>query len=375
MKKNGKIRFAIIGCGRIAYRHIEAIQANQRAELLALCDLNIDRAKERNEGVGVNIYRDYNKMLHDESIDVVCIMTPSGLHAEHAMDVINKYNKHIVIEKPMSLRVEDGERLIDAARKKGVQLFIVHQNRFNKAVQKIKSGIEKRSFGKIILGTVRLRWSRGQSYYDRDPWRGTWALDGGALTNQAIHHIDLLQWLVGDVKSVSAISATQLVNVEVEDTACAWLKFENGALGAIEATTATRPENKDLEASISILGENGTVIIEGTSVNKLITWTFDEINLDEHSENPPNVYGFGHNYIIDNVVDVLTLGGKPLVNGEEAMKSIRLLNAIYSSIELGGRELMLSDNPVSVRFGVINGQSKSIADLYRTDLVLSKELA
>jgi UDP-N-acetyl-2-amino-2-deoxyglucuronate dehydrogenase len=372
MGGKNNIRFAIVGCGRIAYRHIEAIHANPKAELIALCDWDLDRARERNEKANVKIYQDYNDMLQKEAIDVVCIMTPSGMHAEHAVDIINKYEKHIVLEKPMSLRVSDGEHLIETARKKGVKLFVVHQNRFNKAVQKIKSGIEEGSFGKITLGTVRLRWSRGQAYYDRDAWRGTWALDGGALTNQAIHHIDLLQWLVGDVKSVSAISATQLVNVEVEDTACAWLTFENGALGAIEATTAVRPVNKDLEASISILGENGTVIIEGASVNKLITWTFDEIDLEEHSENPPNVYGFGHNRIIDNAVDALTVGGEPLVNGEEALKSIRLLNALYRSIELGGRELMMKDNPVSVRLGVIDEKAEAIADLYRTHVLLKK---
>jgi len=375
VNRKSRIKFAIVGCGRIAYRHIEAIQANPKAELVALCDLNLERAQERNEGVDVKLYKDYNDMLQREDIDVVCIMTPSGMHAEHAMDIINRYVKHIVVEKPMSLRVEDGVKLIETAYQRGVKLFVVHQNRFNKAVQKIKSGIEQKAFGKIVLGTVRLRWSRGQSYYDRDAWRGTWALDGGALTNQAIHHIDLLQWLVGDVKSVSAISATQLVNVEVEDTACAWLKFENGALGAIEATTATRPVNKDLEASISILGENGTVIIEGASVNKLITWTFEDIDLNEHSENPPNVYGFGHNHIIDNVVDVLTQGGVPLVSGEDALKSIRLLNAIYRSIELGGQELMLADHPVSCRFGIIDEKAKPIADLYRTDRVLRKGVA
>jgi len=372
MKDKSTIKFAIVGCGRIAYRHIEAIQANSKAELVALCDLNLDRARERKGNAVLNVYQDYNKMLQKEQIDVVCIMTPSGMHAEHAIDIASRYNKHIVIEKPMALRISDGETLINVTRKMGVKLFVVHQNRFNKAIQKIKSGMEQQSFGKIVLGTVRLRWSRGQSYYDRDPWRGTWALDGGALTNQAIHHIDLLQWLVGDVKSVSAVAATRLVNVEVEDTACAWLKFANGALGVIEATTATRPVNNDLEASISILGEKGTVIVEGASVNRLMTWTFDEIDLKEHSEEPPNVYGFGHNHIIDNVVDVLTSGGEPLVSGEEAMKSIRLLNALYSSIESCGQEMLLSDNPVSERFGVINEKSKVIADLYRTDVALGQ---
>lgn len=238
-------------------------------------------------------------------------------------------------------------------------------------MQKIKSAIDNKNFGRITLGTVRIRWSRGQSYYDRDPWRGTWALDGGALTNQAIHHIDLLRWLAGEVDSVSAIGATQLVDVEVEDTACAWIRFKSGALGTIEATTTARPLNKDLEASISVLGENGAAIIEGASVNKLITWTFDDSDLREYSEDPPNVYGFGHNHIIDNVVEVVKHGGEPLVTGEEAVKSIMLLHALYRSIELGGKEVKLSECPISGKLGVFDKKIEKIVDLYRTDKVLS----
>jgi UDP-N-acetyl-2-amino-2-deoxyglucuronate dehydrogenase len=367
-----KVRFAIIGCGRISYRHIEAIQANPSAELVALCDLNLARATERNEGIGVRLYQNYHEMLTSEKIDVVNIMTPSGMHAEHAIEIIQLYKKHLVIEKPMSLRVSDGLRLIDIARKHGTKLFVAHQNRFNKAVQKIKSGIDGNLFGRIVLGTVRIRWSRGQAYYSRDPWRGTWALDGGALTNQAIHHIDLLRWLLGDVESVSAIAATRLVDVEVEDTACAWLKFKSGALGNIEATTATRPLNKDLEASLSVLGEGGVAITEGASVNRLTTWTFDETDLDEYSEEPPNVYGFGHNEVINNVVDVLTKGGEPLVSGEDALASVKLLNALYRSLELEGQRVRLDENPVSQRLGVFDGRSESIANLYRTHVVLGK---
>lgn len=368
-----KIRFAVIGCGRISYRHVEAILANPMAELVALCDLKPGLAEERAKGLKVSTYRDYNEMLKKERIDVVNIMTPSGMHAEHAIDIIKKYKKHLVIEKPMCLKVSDGIDLIKMAEQNNVKLFIVHQNRFNKAIRKIKEAIDSKSFGKITLGSVRIRWSRGQSYYDRDAWRGTWALDGGALTNQAIHHLDLLQWLLGDINSVSAIGATQLVNIEVEDTACAWLKFKNGALGVIEVTTATRPLNKDLEASISILGGNGVVIVEGASVNKLSIWTFGDIDLSEYSEDPPNVYGFGHNHIINNVVDVLNGREEPLVKGEDALNSIRLLHALYKSIEIGGKEVFLKDSPVSKKFGVIDKKSLNIANLYRTDIVLGNE--
>lgn len=372
-KKNNcrKVKFAIIGCGRISYRHIEAIMANPHAELVALCDLRLDLAKERARGLNVGVYQNYNEMCKQKDIDVIIIATPSGMHAEHSIDIINKYKKHLVIEKPMCLTIADGLKLIKIAKKNKIKLFIVHQNRFNKAVQKIKSAIDNNLFGKLVLGTVRIRWSRGQSYYDRDPWRGTYALDGGALTNQAIHHIDLLRLLVGEVESLSAIATTQLVNIEVEDTACVWLRFKKGALGIIEATTAVRPENKDLEASISILGEKGATIIEGASVNRLTTWTFEEdINLDQFSENPPNVYGFGHNYIIDNVVEALTLNKAPLVSAEDALGTVKLLSAIYRSIELGGKLIRLDENPVSGRLGIVDEKSKPIINLYRTDIAL-----
>jgi len=370
---NNKVKFAIVGCGRISYRHIEAITANQGAELVALCDLNLERARERGMDLNVKLYRDYNQMLKEQEIDVVGIMTPSGMHAEHAMDIIDRYRKHVIIEKPVCLKISDGMELIECARKNKVKLFAVHQNRFNKPVRKIRDGIENNSIGKLVLGTVRLRWSRGQAYYDRDPWRGTWALDGGVLTNQAIHHIDLLRWLAGEVESVSAIAATRLVRVEVEDTACIWLKFTSGALGMIEATTAVRPLNNDLEASISLLGENGVAIVEGASVNKLVTWTFGDINLAEFSENPPNVYGFGHDQIINNVVDTIAGKSEPAVNIEDAFKTVVLLSAIYRSIELGGKEVYLKDNPVSEKLGVIDKEHQKIADLYRTDVVLKRE--
>jgi predicted dehydrogenase len=368
-----KYKFAIIGCGRIAYRHIEAIYANKDAELVALCDLNIQRAHERNTDANVSVYQDYNEMLQKEDVDVVNIMTPSGMHVEHALDIINKYKKHMVIEKPMCLNIRDGIELIETAKNHNIQVFVVHQNRFNKAVQKIKSAIELQQIGRIALATVRLRWSRGQNYYERDPWRGIWALDGGVLTNQAIHHIDILRWLIGDVKSVSAIGATQFVDIEVEDTACVWLRFQNGTLGIIEATNTVRPEYTDLEASVSMLAEKGTLVVEGTSINKLTTWTCEEIDIAEFSEEHPNVYGFGHNHIINNVVDTLKKGHKPLVRAEDALESIKLLSAIYKSMEDGGKEVFLKDNPVSTRLGIIDEKSSKTADLYRTDIVLKRD--
>ena len=362
----GPIRFALVGCGRIAYRHIEAIQENPRAELVALCDLNLETAKERAGDLAVKLYQNYNEMLSTETIDVVGIMTPSGMHAEHTLEIITKHKVHIVLEKPIALRIEDGIELIRCADQNAVRIFAVHQNRFNKAVQKIRSAVEENAFGKLALGTIRIRWSRPQSYYDRAPWRGTFALDGGALANQAIHHIDLLQWLMGPVKSVSAVANTNFVNVEVEDLACAWLRFENGSLGSIEVTTAVRPSGIDLEASVSILGERGMVIAEGASVNRLTIWTVDESEILAFSENPPNVYGYGHNRIIDNVVSTLYGETEPLVTATDALTSVRLLHAIYASIENSGKEVFLKDNPTSTRLGNIGPESQHIADLYRT---------
>jgi predicted dehydrogenase len=220
-----------------------------------------------------------------------------------------------------------------------VRLFVVKQNRFNVPVVKLREALEKGRFGKLVMGTVRVRWCRPQHYYDQDPWRGTWVQDGGILTNQASHHVDLLEWMMGDVTRVSAMSATRLVDIEAEDTAAVVLQFATGALGVIEATGGTRP--KDLEGSISILGEGGSVVIGGFAVNKLETWNFensepeDETVVQDYSVNPPNVYGFGHQAYYEHVVDVIQNGGPQLVDGLTGRRSLELISAIYESIETG----------------------------------------
>lgn len=362
-----KVRFAIIGCGRIAGRHIESINGVADAELVAVCDLVEERAKKYADENNICYYTNYHEMLCKNDIDIVNIMTPSGMHAEHAIEIMKKYKKHIVVEKPMALRISDGEEMVRVANRLNLKLFTVLQNRYNKAVKKIREAIEQNLFGQLVLGTVRLRWDRKQAYYDRDKWRGTWLLDGGVLTNQAIHHIDLLQWMFGDVESVSAISKTMLVNVEVEDTAVCWLKFKNGAMGVIEATSAARPY--DLEASLSILGEKGTVIIEGASVNKLVTWTFEEIDVREFFEEPPNVYGYGHNEFLANVTMSILNDTPPAIDGSEGLKCIRLLNAIYASVE-SAREVFLKDNPVSSKLGGCYNGAEDIRDLYRVNEIV-----
>ena len=255
----------------------------------------------------------------------------------------------------MALTLESADAMIEACDKYGVKLFIIKQNRFNVPVQKMREALDAGRFGKLIMGTVRVRWCRPQSYYDQDAWRGTWAMDGGVLTNQASHHVDLLEWMMGDVESVFAKSATALADIETEDTAVVVLKFQNGALGVIEATTATRP--KDLEGSISILGERGTVVIGGFAVNRMDVWNFSEVLpedekiLSDYSVNPPDVYGFGHKAYYEHVVKCLEEGDRLLVDGLEGRRSLELIMAIYESIETG-KEVFLRFKPKQCKLGL-----------------------
>lgn len=358
------LRFAIIGCGRVAGNHVAAIQATDGMELAAVCDLDHDKANALVIESPVPVYTNYREMLAAEQVDVTNIVTPSGMHCEHAIDVMSRFGSHVVVEKPMALRIEDCERMIATAQQEGVQLHVVLQNRFNKAIKRLRQDVDAGRFGRMTLGTVRLRWCRSQSYYDQAPWRGTWAMDGGVLTNQAIHHIDLLQWLIGDIEVVSATISTQLVEVEVEDTAVAWLRFRNGAVGVIEATTAARPG--DFEASVSLMGEGGTVIVEGTSANQLVTYTFEDLDTGSFSETPPNVYGFGHSEFLTTVRDAIVAGKPPSVDGREGMRPVQLLHALYRSAEIG-EAVRLDENAASARLGVLTPETERITQQYLLD--------
>jgi len=349
------LNFALVGCGRIAKRHSELLGFNEikGAKLVSVCDNITDKAKKIAEQFNVTAYKDMDEMMKSESIDVVVVLTPSGLHAEHVIN-LSKYGKHIMVEKPMALTIVDTENMVYACDANNIKLFVIKQNRFNIPVVKLKEALDAGRFGKLILGTVRVRWARHQAYYDQDSWRGTWDMDGGVLTNQASHHVDMLEWMMGDVESVFAKMTTALANVETEDTAIVTLKFKNGALGIIEATTATRPTN--LEGSISILGEKGTVVVGGVAVNKMQTWVFednqdgDSTVLEEFSVNPPNVYGFGHQEYYEHVVDCVVSGGANLVDGLQGRKSIELISAIYESAETG-KEVFLKFQPKHCRLG------------------------
>lgn len=350
------LRFALVGCGRISKRHSELLGENQikGAGLVAVCDKVLSKAEAISSKYGVPAYSCYHEMMQSEKVDVVVILTESGVHAANTIDLA-KYGAHIVVEKPMALTLADADTMIEACDRHGVKLFVVKQNRFNVPVVQMRNALECGRFGKLIMGTVRVRWCRPQAYYDQDPWRGTWAYDGGVLTNQASHHVDLLEWMMGDVESVFAKSKQALADIEAEDTAVVMLKFKNGALGVIEATTAIRP--KDLEGSISVLGETGSVEIGGFAVNEMKTWNFSEMTdedesvIEKYSVNPPNVYGFGHQAYYEHVVDCIQNKTPQLVDGLKGRKSLELINAIYESIETG-TEVYLNFSPKYSKLGL-----------------------
>ena len=350
------IRFGLLGCGRISKRHSDLLGGGhiEGAQLVAVCDVIPERADAIAARFGVKAYYNRDEFLASSEIDAVSVLTPSGQHAVDAIAVAGA-GKHVIVEKPMALRLEDADAMIEACDRAGVKLFVVKQNRFNVPVVKAREALEAGRFGKLILGTVRVRWCRDQSYYDQDAWRGTWAHDGGVLANQASHHVDMLEWFFGDIVSVHARAATALAKIEAEDTAIATLKFRNGALGIIEATTAIRP--RDLEGSLSILGSGGTVEIAGFAVNKIRHWQFiderpsDAEVIEKFSVNPPNVYGFGHQAYYEHVVDCLINKSPALVDGLEGRRSLELISALYESIETG-RDVPLVFSPRQCRLGM-----------------------
>ena len=339
------IRIAIVGCGRIAKRHAELLGSGQiaGAKLVAVCDLLADRSLAFAGKYDVPGFASLTELLEKSDADVITVLTPSGSHAALSIQA-SRAGRHVIVEKPMALTLADADAMIRAADEAGKRLFVVKQNRFNVPVVKAREALDAGRFGKLVLGTVRVRWCRDQSYYDHDAWRGTWAQDGGVIANQASHHVDMLGWFMGPVESVHARSARALVNIEAEDTAVATLKFRNGALGIVEATGATRP--RDLEGSLSVLGAGGTVEIGGFAVNKIRHWNFvepvpeDADVMERFSVNPPNVYGFGHQAYYEHVVDCLRNGRPALVDGREGRASLELVAALYESMA-SGKEVML----------------------------------
>jgi predicted dehydrogenase len=330
------IGFALLGCGQIATKHANAIERYvPDGKVIAVCDSDRVRASEIGALANCPAFQSLEEMMMamGDKIDVVNILTPTGRHLDGVASVAS-YGKHVIVEKPLALSTADSEWMIEACLRAGVHLFVVKQNRFNRAIRKLHEAVRAGRFQKIVMATVRVRWRRDQSYYDRDAWRGTRLLDGGVLANQASHHLDLLLWLVGDVETASAYTARQLVDIETEDTAVAILRFKNGALGVVEATTAARP--KDLEASISILGEGGAVEIGGFATDEVRTWQFQQ-SLPEDDDiaagllRNPEDRSYAHGQYLQQVVAILNGEAAEAVDGEEGLRTIRLIEQLYQA--------------------------------------------
>jgi UDP-N-acetyl-2-amino-2-deoxyglucuronate dehydrogenase len=337
---NRRIRVAVVGCGRISANHFNAIEAHrEKLQLAAVCDNDravLRAAEARHQVTG---YDSLGELVAASDVDLIALCTPSGLHPEQAIQVA-RAGRHVMTEKPMATRWTDGLRMVRACDEAGVHLFVVKQNRRNATLQLLKRAMEKRRFGRIHMVTINVFWSRPQSYYDSAKWRGTWEFDGGALMNQASHYVDLVDWLIGPVESVQAYVATLSRNIQVEDTATVGVRWRSGALGSINVTMLTYPKN--LEGSITIIGEKGTARVGGVAVNEIQHWEFAEPDEDDErvkgaSYETTSVYGFGHPLYYDNVVKVLRGEAEPETDGREGLRSLELLIASYLSARDGRR--------------------------------------
>ena len=332
------IKFAIVGCGRISKNHIDAIEAlGEGARLVAVCDIIEERAKLLADERGIPYYKELEMMLDAGGIDVLSICTPSGLHPEHGI-LAAKRGIHVLTEKPMGTSIESAEELIRACDDNEVKLFVVKQNRLNDTTMMVKKAIDEGRFGKLYMATANVFWTRPQSYYDDAKWRGTWELDGGAFMNQASHYVDMVEWLMGPVESVMAYTDTLERNIEAEDSGVAILRFRNGAMASINVTMLTFPKN--LEGSITILGERGTVKLGGVALNRIDHWEFADYQevddrISDMSYATNSVYGFGHQRYYEGVIRTINLDKAPDIDGREGKKSLETIISIYNSAREG----------------------------------------
>ena len=335
-----KIRIAVVGCGRIAKNHFESIAAHADSiELVAVCDIDKQALDTATKARSVTGYLHLEEMLRQEQLDLVVLCTPSGLHSTQAQ-LVAKHKIHVMTEKPMATRWHDGVSMVKACDEAGVRMFVVKQNRRNATLQLLKSAVEKERFGRIYMVNINVFWTRPQEYYDSAKWRGTWEFDGGAFMNQASHYVDLIDWLIGPVESLQAYTGTLARNIEVEDTGVVSIKWRSGALGSMNVTMLTYPKN--LEGSITIIGEKGTVRVGGLAVNEIQHWDCSEPDVDDDkvqaaSYQTTSVYGFGHPLYYKNVIDVLHGEAEPETDGREGLRSLETLIATYLSARDGKR--------------------------------------
>jgi predicted dehydrogenase len=341
---------ALIGCGRISFKHIEGFVSNsETVRLIASCDLTIDRAKRKAEEYekylpesNVEIYEDYKKMLVQCNPDIVTIATESGKHRSVAVNCLNA-GCHVICEKPMALSTQDADIMIETAERAGKKLAVCFQNRYNAPIQKLRAALEAGRFGRILHGMVQIRWNRNDAYYAEAPWRGTWAMDGGTLMNQCTHGIDLLQWMLGeDAVRVQAQTRRFLRPIEAEDFGAAVVEFKNGSVGIIEGSADVYPTN--INETLSIFGEKGSVVIGGLAVNRPEIWRFADVDIEGdtedkilsiHEKDPPTVYGFGHDALFKNFIEAIEKNKEPLISGRKGKKALEIILAIYKSQKTG----------------------------------------
>lgn len=353
------MKYALIGCGRISPNHIVAAQHNN-LEIAAICDIVSGNMKDKvikfKLPSSVKCYTDYKEMLEAEKPELVAIATESGKHAQIAIDCMEIGNSNIIIEKPIALSLEDADKIIETAKRENLKVCACHQNRFNKSIQKIREAVELGRFGKMLHGTAHIRWARDYEYYSRAKWRGTWEQDGGALMNQCIHNIDLLRWMMGDEVECVVGMTDRLKHdyIEAEDLGIALVKFKNGSYGIIEGTTNIYPKN--LEETLYLFGEKGTVKAGGASVNVIEEWIFSDM-LDnpedvkrQFHENPPNVYGYGHTPLYADVIDAINNDRAPYVDAEAGKRALELVLAVYKSASEGSVVKLPLDKCATVDF-------------------------
>lgn len=343
-----KVNFAIIGCGRISYKHVEGLVDNKDlANLVATCDVKMELAEAKRDeyltkmgdsSLHVGVYEDYKAMLEEQpEIDLVTIATESGYHAEIAIYCMKK-GKHVIVEKPMAMSIDDAKEMIKVAKENNVKLSVAHQNRFNKPIQKLREAVEADKFGRIMSSTARILWRRDDNYYKQAPWRGTWDLDGGTLMNQCIHNIDLMQWMIGsEVERVYSECETFRNPIEGEDFGAIVVRFKNGSIGIVEGSAVVYPKN--LEETLSVFGTEGTAVIGGLAVNELKTWRFEgedeeAVKADLQVE-IDSVYGKGHTPLFKDVIEAINEDRKPYVSGEDAIVPLSIILAAYKSRKTG----------------------------------------